>query len=281
MKTKFHFSRAESIGALVLGLIIVVLLLYLNRPDRILLPDTIVLDTTSLTYIYPDKAGISLARVDQEPKTFKFNYQPFDPNTYQISDWKKIGFSEKQSEVILRYKKRINGFKTAQDLANCYVISQKKYNELEPFLRLNSRPNTRIESKTENNPQIELNTADQSALESVNGIGSFYAERIIELRQELGGYYTVEQLREIYNMTDENYNRIENQVMANKDLIQKIELHTATFNELKKHPYLNWKQCQTLIGLPNKTIDEAFWIKLSEYEVFTDLDIEKIKPYFK
>ncbi len=45
--------------------------------------------------------------------------------------------------------------------------------------------------------RININTADKSALESLPGIGSAYAKRIIDYRNEHGEFETIEELKKI------------------------------------------------------------------------------------
>jgi len=194
-----------------------------------------------------------------------------------------IGFSQKQADVILKYKKQIGGFKSVEDVENCFVISKKKYNELQSYIKFDSiersiaiKKDTVVELA-----KVDINAADQALLESVNGIGPFFAKEIIKLRTNLDGFHSVSQIKDIYGMTEENFNRIEFHLKADSDKINPIVLSEANFDQLKKHPYLNWKQSQILVSLSNKTIDEKFWETLLLEAAFSAQDISKIKPYLK
>ena len=52
---------------------------------------------------------------------------------------------------------------------------------------------------------VELNEADTLTLKKIPGIGSTFARRIVRYRELLGGYYTVEQLAEVYGIDEERY----------------------------------------------------------------------------
>lgn len=62
--------------------------------------------------------------------------------------------------------------------------------------------------------KIDLNTADTTALQTVNGIGPATARRIVRYRSLIGGYTSVEQLLDVWGISPENYLRIEEQVTA-------------------------------------------------------------------
>lgn len=59
-----------------------------------------------------------------------------------------------------------------------------------------------------NTERVELNTADQAALESLPGIGPRTAERIIEYRNENGGFEKVEDLMNVRGIGERTFLRL-------------------------------------------------------------------------
>lgn len=55
---------------------------------------------------------------------------------------------------------------------------------------------------------VDINTADSLALVQLPGIGPAFAKRIIAYRQALGGYDSVGQLRKVYGLPPETFQRI-------------------------------------------------------------------------
>ena len=283
MKNRFNFSKAEKVGVAVLSLIIVILLVVINTPKHTLVPDVFIVDSSVVKYIDVSENKPFKTKEKKRSKTQSFNYSNFDPNEYTESDWQSIGFTDKQSRVIVKYKNQINGFKKDTDLAECFVISEKKFKDIKPYLRIKKQEvyhdeKNDIATKFD---IVELNTTDQTLLETVKGIGPYFGMKIIEYRQKLGGYYQVEQLLEIYGMTQENYDQILNQVKLDTSKIKQIHIATVKFDELKRHPYVNWKQSQVIMSLSNKTVTSEFWKTLKSSEAFSKKDIKRLKPYFK
>lgn len=60
--------------------------------------------------------------------------------------------------------------------------------------------------------KININTATESELMLIDGIGEVRAKSIIAARDELGGFDTTEQLREIKDIGDKLYEKIKNYV---------------------------------------------------------------------
>jgi hypothetical protein len=85
---------------------------------------------------------------------------------------------------------------------------------------------------------VNLNNADSITLIEVKGIGSVLAGRIIKYRNLLGGYVSVEQLKEVYGLKDEMYSKIKSQVFISNSSYKKIMVDSILQNPYGVyHPY--------------------------------------------
>ncbi len=57
-------------------------------------------------------------------------------------------------------------------------------------------------------PKIEINSATADQFESLPGIGPSIAKRIIKYRRMLGGFQTIDQLKNVYGLSDETFQSI-------------------------------------------------------------------------
>lgn len=64
-------------------------------------------------------------------------------------------------------------------------------------------------TNTPYSPFININTASQAELESLPGIGPVLAQRIIAFRQKHGDFDTIEDVKEVYGVTAETFEMIE------------------------------------------------------------------------
>jgi competence protein ComEA len=55
---------------------------------------------------------------------------------------------------------------------------------------------------------ININAADTSAFSTLPGIGSKLANRIITFREKLGGFYSANQVAEVYGLPDSTFLKI-------------------------------------------------------------------------
>ena len=89
--------------------------------------------------------------------------------------------------------------------------------------------------KIKEGEHIVLNTADTTALKTIPGIGPYFARKIVQYGERLGGYVSVEQLDEIEDFPQESKKYL---VIQNAQP-RKMNINHLSLNELKRHPYIN------------------------------------------
>lgn len=104
----------------------------------------------------------------------------------------------------------------------------------------------RVVKSIKTDQPVELNTADTTLLKQLRGIGSGYAKMIVNYRTKLGGFYSKEQLLEVYRFPAETYAKIEHQLWVDTTYIQKIPINQFTIDQLKRHPYIRYFQAKSL-----------------------------------
>ncbi len=192
---------------------------------------------------------------------------PFDPNTVSIEDLVRLGLSERQAESIENYRAKGGRFRTKADFKKMYVVSDSLYERLEPFIDI---------------PKVELNAADSTALVSLRGIGPYYARKIIEYRDLLGGYYAAEQLLEVYGMDEERFVPLKECVTADPSLIRPLDIWTLPEDSLARHPYVGRSAARSIIRY-RRVCDSALWTldALGRENIFDSIAVTKLKNYIK
>ena len=122
---------------------------------------------------------------------------------------------------------------------------------------------------------VVLNTADTTVLKTVPGIGPYYARKVVEYGQRLGGYVSVDQLDEIegFPLDAKDYLVIENATPRH------LNVNALTLNELRKHPYLSFYQAKAITDYrrlhgPLKSLQD---LRLSKD--FPPEAIKRLEPY--
>lgn len=220
-------------------------------------------------------------------------YFQFDPNDLPVSQWHKLGLTDKQIKVIKNYEAKGGKFYSKDDLKKIYSIKPALYAELEPFISINKSFNNvkfhtdykanykKYESKYVKKAlvMIELNTADSSSLDLVKGIGSAFAIRILKYRDRLGGFNNVNQLREVYGIDSVKFAEIKSQIKVDASLIRTINVNTATFDDIKKQPYLSYKQINAILQYRKQHGFYSSIVDLKKVIILNEEILDKIKPY--
>lgn len=170
----------------------------------------------------------------------------FNPNGLDAEKWVELGLSPLQAERIKKYEAKGGRFRTKADVQKMYVISPAFFARIENYIVIpaeeKTTPSWVSEQQSRSTPatrlRIELNSADTAELKQLPGIGSAFARRIVTYRTRLGGFYSADQLLEVYGFDAERYDRIRDQLTLNTDFLHRYNINTADVNELRNHPYI-------------------------------------------
>ncbi len=161
-----------------------------------------------------------------------------DPNTASLENLILTGFSLRIARTIIRYREKGGRFRTTDDLKKIYGLTPEVYQSVAPYIRIKDDLPSKTKPVTVWPTTININTADSVLYEKLPGIGPVLARRIIRYRMLLGGYYSPEQIREVYGVTDSLFLRIGERLEADTTNIKKINLNTSEEKELARHPYI-------------------------------------------
>lgn len=126
---------------------------------------------------------------------------------------------------------------------------------------------------------VELNSADTLTLQLLRGIGPTFARRIVRYRERLGGFYCVEQLREVYGMTDDRYQTLVPHLTVDTDSLRRIDINQVTVKELMRHPYVDPYLARDIIryrdkGHPYRMVDDLRLVATMD-----DSTLMRLMPY--
>lgn len=196
----------------------------------------------------------------------------FNPNTISKKDALKLGFNYKQINTLIKYRESGGKFKVKSDLKKIYAIDEEFYLKLKAYIAL--------PDKTKH-LQIEINTATKKELININGIGDYLAGNIIKYRKLLGGFYSPDQLEEVYGMHKNNFDKIITSITINKNKITKIDLVKDDFKTILKHPYFDYnttKKIKQYVKIMGGIKDSKNLIKNN---IISTEKYNKIKHYIK
>ena len=155
----------------------------------------------------------------------------FNPNTVSLDDLIRLGFSEKQAQSIVNYRDKGGRFRRKSDFAKSYVVADSVYQRLEPYIVI---------------PKLDINKADSAAFDELPGIGGYFARKMVEYRQMLGGYSCKEQLMEIYHFDRDKYDALADLITCSP--APPFPLWSAPADTLRRHPHIrSWQTARAIV----------------------------------
>ena len=125
---------------------------------------------------------------------------------------------------------------------------------------------------------LDLNHCDTTELQYIRGIGRHTAEQIIRYREQLGGYYSPEQLK------DEPFKHLSLDTLlahftADTADVQTIPVNSCSIDRLQRHPYLRYKQAKSIYTLRRQRVRLRDMDELRSLPELTEAELERIAPY--
>ena len=232
----------------------------------------------SETGIRPEQASAGREPGSEHlPYRDAIQYFDFDPNIIAYEELLRLGLSDRVAGTLINYRKSGGKFHSKQDLMKVYGIGMADFSRLEPYIDIPPVPAARKRDVI----SFELNGTDTLQLQGIYGIGPVFADRITRYRDLIGGFYSREQLKEVYGLQEEQYEEIIRHVFIDTSFLRKMNLNTVERETLVRHPYLTAYQADAIMAYRDykgelTDIHEIMWNHLLPDSVF-----ERIRPYLK
>ena len=220
-------------------------------------------------------------------KTDLFEPFYFDPNTVDPQKLENFGIPQYVIKSFTKYRNAGAKFYKKEDLKKLYGLKPNLYERMAPYIKIEETYSSNYSSKKDfkktetERALVDLNTADSLKLLKVKGIGPYLSSKIIKYRNALGGYISIDQLYEIFNIKPEQVEAIKPFVFVNSSSIKRLNVNTADYSQLNWHPYISSKEANAIItyrkqhGLYKSRLDLEKVILLSKEM------LDKIEPYLE
>ena len=254
---------------------------YLQKSDRkvILTLLLVIVIALGVFFIMGGENEEEVSQQDSLARTAYYDVAPrqverfaFDPNTADSTQLLRLGLQSWQVRNIYKYRAAGGVYRKKEDFARLYGLTVKQYRELEPYIHISDdylpassllkherrgyrdgadtvrKRHASIPSEHRYQPKISagetvvLNMADTTLLKTVPGIGPYFARKIVQYGERLGGYVSVDQLDEIEDFPLDAKNFL---VVADP-APRKLNVNKLSLNELKRHPYINFYQARAI-----------------------------------
>ncbi|WP_298773950.1 helix-hairpin-helix domain-containing protein [uncultured Empedobacter sp.] len=298
-KSTFYLNKSQRFGLYLLFVLILLFEIFQH------------ISVQKETYELTEADKVLLAKYQISSKNYAFNttsvnklkdsLKPFNPNDLSLEGWMSLGFSERQAEVIIKYKGIVGGeFTSKEQIKKCYVIDEEKYRELSPFILLPTQSKSNFIDYTFSKTKVVYknfnpNDLPQQGWEKL-GFSPKQAETIMKYKQIIGGKFTSkEQIRKCFVIDDEKYAEMnayillpekskEDEKLSSKQIgknIQYIKFNPNNYSE-KDWQKLGFSSKQAISILKYKTIlGGQFKTKeqIKKCYIISDEKYQEMEPY--
>jgi DNA uptake protein ComE-like DNA-binding protein len=213
----------------------------------------------------------------------------FDPNNIDSIDILRLGFQPYMAHNWLQYRRHGGKIYSIKKLRSIYGIDTLLVDSLKEYISFESVVSAEkfdsVKYVRKEFFAFELNSADTTLLAKLPGIGNGRAKMIVNRRNELGGFYSAEQLREIENIPDSIVDALIPFISIELDSLKRIDINKASIKRLHRHPYIDYYQAKAIYDLrwdkqhkgAIRNMEEIR--KLKEFE--NDEEFERVKWYLR
>ena len=172
----------------------------------------------------------------------------FDPNTVTYDELLLLGFDKHTAVGIIKYRTAGKVFGIAEELALCYGVSDEMFTRVRPYIKIGSkyatRPKSRVDSAKfrERKPRFSPRPFEPFGIDTVGvnylrliGFSTRQAEALIAYREQGGGIYSMNELRDCYAVSKEMADSLEHFVVLTPHNPHKglVEINSADSARLR------------------------------------------------
>jgi competence protein ComEA len=271
----FGYTRRERRSSFILLLIVfLILLLRYTVPESNIAIENV---TASVSDII-SSTGLSGADTTSDVRPFFFN-----PNTASYDTLIKLGLGSKEANTLISYRKKGGKFRRPADIKKIYGIDEKKAEQLIPYVEVapDTSGKTKPDSYRQQKTLMDINTCDSASLVSLPGIGPVLSARIIKFRHLLGGFASVDQLKEVYGLPVETFDLIKGRLYADSLAILRIDINSAVYKELSRLPYIEKYEVTAILKYRELKGRISGMSDLIENKLITEEKAGKVRLYLK
>ena len=298
----FLLSAEQWLGVLLLILIAGSVFLLLHRfQPKVVEPVVVTTDSMRTTFAVYQAQQDSLRKAKWKKQyardTIAICMQQFDPNTADSSTLVHLGLKPWQASNMLKYRAKGGRYREAEDLKRLYGMTDSMYLALLPYVVIDTlaidrwRDSVRMAADSvpryvshKRDTILNLRTADTTELKMIKGIGSYRAKQIIRYREQLGGFVSVEQLREVKALQPLLKDSLSTDSLLSHFFIDSVrvvplKVNSMRVERLQRHPYLSFEQARAIYELRRRKIHLKHLDQLRTLDCLTEQDIQRLRPY--
>ena len=205
--------------------------------------------------LQPQVDSMKMDIANKRPKMYLYN-----PNF--ITDYKgyKLGMSVDEIDRLLAFRKENKYVNSSQEFQNVTKISDSLLNVMAPYFKFPDWVNNRKKykefkkypnqafAKKEKIVLIDINQATKEDLIKIYGIGEAISVRILKQKEVLGGFVSMEQMKDVWGLSPEVIENLNTHFKVSVfPNFKKIDVNNATLKELSQFYYFRYALAKEIV----------------------------------
>jgi DNA uptake protein ComE-like DNA-binding protein len=218
----------------------------------------------------------------------------FDPNTASEADLQRLGLPSRTAKSILNYRSKGGVFRKKEDLQKIYTLTEEDYERLKDYITLSApmtsaetfRPATyaggaAAEQRSVAKGPVDINRSSVEDWARLPGMADWRARSIVNFRERLGGFASLEQVAELREMPDSIFQKIKTALVVDFPIYRKLNLNTASAEDLDAHPFFTRKQAEIVLNYRSNHGNFATAAEIAKIKAFEREQawVAKVLPY--
>lgn len=275
VKNWFGYSRRERRASFILLIIIfIIIAVRYTVPERDTEIYRVSMGDTGITF----SGNFAEGNKPSSNTPFYFN-----PNSASYDTLIKLGLDPKTASTLISYRKKGGVFRNQQDLRKVYGIDEQLAGKLIPFVEITTDTSSqkRKYSDQRQTAKLDINSCDSASLDRLPGIGLVLASRIIKFRRLLGGFASIDQMKEVYGLSAETYELISGRIFADTLLLVRTGINSADYKVLARIPYLEKYEVTAILKYRELKGKITGITDLTDNKLISVEKADKVRPYLK
>ncbi|MEK8180432.1 helix-hairpin-helix domain-containing protein [Flavobacterium buctense] len=217
-------------------------------------------------------------------KQYNPTIYPFNPNF--ITDFKgyKLGMSVEEIDRLLAYRKQNKFVNSATEFQKVTKVSDSLLKVISPYFKFPDWVKNKKEYgstyskkefyKAEKISVLDINEATKEDLMKVYGIGDKISDRILEQKNKLGAFASMEQMQDIWGLSPEVIEKLHQHFeVKSTSKIKKININNASVKELSQFPFFKYALAKEIVIYRSMNGD----VKIEDLTKIKGFPVDKIK----
>jgi DNA uptake protein ComE-like DNA-binding protein len=189
-----------------------------------------------------------------------------------------LGMSVTQIDRLLAFRKTGRYVNSAREFQQVTEVSDAQLQKMQPYFKFpdwvqNRNNSVRYEKKDflKPEPLLDINSATADDLKKIYGIGDGYAQRILNMRQQLGGFVHINQVEDVWGLPAPVIDALKQRFkVEGQPAIRKINVNKAGIKELTHLCYFRFPLAKAIVTQrsmngPYKNVEDL--AKISDFPV--------------